>query len=132
REEIARRGVALSKIAVLDALLKLRQVCCDPTLVKSAAAHAKRVPSAKREAFFELIETLIDEGRRVLVFSQFVKMLDVLGEGLLKRKIPHARLTGATTNRAHQVEIFQSGAVPVFLISLKAGGVGLNLTRADA
>src|SRR5690606_14567271 len=66
------------------------------------------------------------------VFSQFVKMLDVLGEGLLKRKIPHARLTGATTNRAHQVEIFQSGAVPVFLISLKAGGVGLNLTRADA
>ena len=132
REEIARRGVALSKIAVLDALLKLRQVCCDPSLVKSVAAQTKRVPSAKRQAFFELIETLVAEGRRVLVFSQFVKMLDLLGQGLVTREIAYARLTGATTNRTHQVEIFQSGSVPVFLISLKAGGVGLNLTRADA
>jgi len=131
REEIARRGIAMSKIVVLDALLKLRQVCCDPKLLKLQAVN-QRTPSAKREAFFELIETLVAEGRSVLVFSQFVEMLDLLGQGLVKANIQFARLTGATVDRAGQVELFQSGSVPVFLISLKAGGVGLNLTRADS
>ncbi len=130
REEIQRRGLALSKIIILDALLKLRQVCCDPALLKLATPRPD-VGSAKREAFRDLIETLVGEGRKVLVFSQFVEMLDLLASDLRALGIYFSCLTGATVDRAKQVRQFQSGDVPVFLISLKAGGVGLNLTAAD-
>jgi SNF2 family DNA or RNA helicase len=130
RKEIAKRGFALSKIVFLDALLKLRQVCCDPQLI-GAIAGKRRVPSAKRAAFGELITTLVDEGRRVLVFSQFVKMLDLLATDLTALEIPYAVLTGSTVDRRAVVRRFQDGEVPVFLISLKAGGTGLNLTAAD-
>ncbi|MCB9587932.1 MAG: hypothetical protein H6718_21180 [Polyangiaceae bacterium] len=129
REEIARRGLALSRIVVLDALLKLRQVCCDPSLVKTN--QRRNVPSAKRKFLSELLQTLLSEGRRVLIFSQFVEMLELLLADLLDAGIPYAYLTGSTVNRKTQIELFQSGEVPVFLISLKAGGVGLNLTAAD-
>lgn len=129
REEIAKRGLAMSRIAVLDALLKLRQVCCDPSLVKTN--QRRNVPSAKRRFLSELLQTLLSEGRRVLIFSQFVEMLDLLLADLLDAGIPYAYLTGSTVNRKTQIELFQSGEVPVFLISLKAGGVGLNLTAAD-
>lgn len=130
REAIAERGLAQSGIIVLDALLKLRQVCCDPRLVK--LAHARQVQeSAKLDLLLDLLDGLLDEGRRVLVFSQFAEMLELIRQALAERGIEPLMLTGQTRDRASLVERFQAGEVPVFLISLKAGGVGLNLTAAD-
>ncbi|MES2758468.1 MAG: DEAD/DEAH box helicase [Pseudomonadota bacterium] len=131
REAIASKGVARSQIVILDALLKLRQVCCDPRLVKSAGARAAGAPSAKLDELMEMIVTLLDEGRKILVFSQFTSMLALIEAELRQRAIAYALLTGDTVDRAGQVAAFQQGAVPLFLISLKAGGVGLNLTAAD-
>ncbi len=130
REEIDKRGVERSHIAILDALLKLRQVCCHPGLLKLEAAR-KVTASAKLDFFVELVPQLIEEGRRILVFSQFVEMLDILSNRLTGLAIPHLQLTGRTKDRPALVNRFQSGEVPVFLISLKAGGTGLNLTAAD-
>ena len=130
RDALARRGVAQSTITVLDALLKLRQVCCDPSLVDLPSARKVKA-SAKREALANLLPTLIDEGRSVLLFSQFTGMLDLIERDLRAAGVGHVRLDGGTRDRAKPVERFQRGEVPVFLISLKAGGVGLNLTRAD-
>ncbi|NUO48616.1 MAG: SWF/SNF helicase family protein [Polyangiaceae bacterium] len=129
REEIERKGFARARIMVLDALLKLRQVCCDPRLLK--AKTAKRTASAKLEAFADLIEPLAGEGRRTLVFSQFVGMLEQIGARLDVMKIPYLTLTGDTRDRGAVVDMFRKGTVPVFLISLKAGGTGLNLVEAD-
>jgi superfamily II DNA or RNA helicase len=130
REAIAERGLAQSGIIVLDALLKLRQVCCDPRLVK--LAHARTVQeSAKLELLLELLDSLLEEGRRVLVFSQFAEMLGLIQVALRERGIEPLLLTGQTRDRTALVERFQTGEEPVFLISLKAGGVGLNLTAAD-
>jgi SNF2 family DNA or RNA helicase len=130
REEIARRGIAQSQIIILDALLKLRQVCCDPRLVKLESA--RRVgESAKLGLLLTLLPELLDEGRRVLVFSQFTSMLALIEAELRERGIHYVLLTGDTKDRAAPVERFQNGEVPVFLISLKAGGTGLNLTAAD-
>ncbi len=128
RDAIASKGVARSQIIILDALLKLRQVCCDPRLVKTAGAGA---PSAKLEELMEMVVTLLEEGRKILVFSQFTSMLALIEAELRQRAIPYALLTGDTMDRAGQVAAFQQGEVPLFLISLKAGGVGLNLTAAD-
>jgi superfamily II DNA or RNA helicase len=129
RDAIASKGVARSQIIILDALLKLRQVCCDPRLVKG---HATRgAPSAKLGELMAMIAELLDEGRKILVFSQFTSMLALIEAELQARAIAYALLTGATVDRAAQVAAFQQGAVPIFLISLKAGGVGLNLTAAD-
>ncbi|WP_343732632.1 DEAD/DEAH box helicase [Duganella sp.] len=131
RDEIARKGVARSQIVILDALLKLRQVCCDPRLLKSAGARKAGTASAKLEVLMELVEELLSEGRKLLVFSQFTSMLALIETELQLRAVPYALLTGETVDRAAQVNAFQGGQVPVFLISLKAGGVGLNLTAAD-
>ncbi len=129
REEIARRGVARSQIVILDALLKLRQICCDPRLVKLEAAHrVKR--SAKLDLLMELLPKLINEGRRILLFSQFTSMLALIEEALPKR-LEYVKLTGETRDRDTPIARFQNGEVPLFLISLKAGGTGLNLTAAD-
>jgi superfamily II DNA or RNA helicase len=132
REAIKKRGLAQAGIVVLDALLKLRQACCDPRLVKLESARKVRA-SAKLEALLELIEGLIDEGRHVLVFSQFTSMLALISAALEKRKITFETLTGQTPaqQRSARVTRFQEGQTPVFLISLKAGGTGLNLTAAD-
>jgi superfamily II DNA or RNA helicase len=132
REAIAARGIAQSGIVVLDALLKLRQACCDPRLVKLEAAR-KVGESVKLEAALELIEGLLGEGRRVLLFSQFTSMIELLGQALDAAGLPWLRLTGDTPGgeRAELVRRFQDGEVPLFMISLKAGGVGLNLTAAD-
>jgi SNF2 family DNA or RNA helicase len=130
REEIDRKGVARSQIVILEALLKLRQVCCDPRLVKSLPARKQPV-SAKLADLMQMVDDLLDEGRKILVFSQFTSMLALIEEELEARKIPYALLTGETRDRSAQVAAFQQGAVPIFLISLKAGGVGLNLTAAD-
>ena len=130
REAIAERGLAQSGIVVLDALLKLRQVCCDPRLVK--LEHARQVDgSAKLDLLLDLLDNLVEEGRRVLVFSQFAEMLGLIDAALRQRGHVPLMLTGQTKERAPLVERFQTGEVPIFLISLKAGGVGLNLTAAD-
>ena len=132
RQAVKDRGLGQSGIIVLDALLKLRQACCDPRLVKLASAR-KITSSAKLDALLDLLDGLLDEGRRVLLFSQFTEMLALIETALIERGIEHQILTGqtASSTRGALVERFQSGTVPVFLISLKAGGVGLNLTAAD-
>jgi len=130
RAEIAGKGFARSQIVILDALLKLRQVCCDPRLLKSPAA-ARVKERAKLDLLMDMLPELIDEGRRILVFSQFTTMLSLIAAELDRAKIGWVALTGDTRDRRVPVEDFQKGRVPVFLISLKAGGVGLNLTAAD-
>ena len=130
REAIARRGAAAARITVLDALLKLRQVCCDPGLVKTQAARSV-TDSAKRARLRALLAELVAEGRRVLVFSQFVEMLRLIEADLAEAGIAHLTLTGRTQDRAGVLEAFARGEAPVFLLSLKAGGVGLTLTEAD-
>ncbi|MBA3325400.1 MAG: SWIM zinc finger family protein, partial [Rhodobacteraceae bacterium] len=130
RDAIATKGLAASRITILDALLKLRQVCCDPALLKQTARRPI-TESAKRDRLMEMLEALIVEGRRVLVFSQFVTMLDLIERDVRARGWDYAKLTGQTKDRETLVAEFQGGAAPVFLISLKAGGVGLTLTAAD-
>ena len=127
RAEIDRKGLARSQIVILDALLKLRQVCCDPRLFQPGSDAG----SAKLETLLELLDTLLSEGRKVLVFSQFTSMLALIGEALRARGVEYTELTGDTADRAAPVAVFQQGQVGLFLISLKAGGVGLNLTAAD-
>ncbi len=131
RDEIAKKGVARSQIVILEALLKLRQVCCDPRLVKTVTVRKANPPSAKLMELMTMVEELLAEGRKILIFSQFTSMLALIEAELEERSIGYALLTGDTKDRAAQVTAFQQGAVPVFLISLKAGGVGLNLTAAD-
>ena len=129
REAIAEQGLARSHIIVLDALLKLRQACCDPRLVKLAAAKAAQ--SAKLDLLMSMLPDLLEEGRKVLVFSQFTGMLKLIAQALDEAGLHYAVLTGDTGDRSAPVRRFQEGEVPLFLISLKAGGVGLNLTAAD-
>ena len=130
RDEVEKRGLARSRIIVLDALLKLRQVCCDPRLLKLDAADGIE-ESQKLEALLEMLESLIDDGRRILLFSQFTTMLDLIKPELAKRSMPFVELRGDTRDRETPVNRFQAREVPLFLISLKAGGTGLNLTAAD-
>ena len=130
REEIAEKGFARSHIIILDALLKLRQVCCDPRLLKLSSAK-KVKERAKLDLLMEMLPELVGEDRRILVFSQFTSMLELIEEELAKEKLAYVKLTGDTQNREEVVRRFQDGEVPIFLISLKAGGVGLNLTTAD-
>lgn len=130
RAELRRRGAERSRIVVLDALLKLRQVCCDPRLVKLPAARGV-TGSAKLEALLDMLPDLLADGRRILLFSQFTSMLDLIEAELRLRRIDFAELRGATRNRERPVARFQAGDVQLFLISLKAGGTGLNLTAAD-
>ncbi len=117
-----------SNIVFLDALLKLRQVCCHPSLLDESYRH---IESAKFNFFKELLHTLIQENHRVLVFSQFTSMLRLLEEHLQQQSLPYLKITGETKDRHSLVERFQGGEGSVFLISLKAGGTGLTLTGAD-
>ena len=130
RDALSNKGLAKSQIQILDALLKLRQVCCDPRLVPVPAAQ-KVKQSAKLDLLMELLPELLAEGRKVLLFSQFTSMLTLIEEELAKRHLSWVKLTGQSQKRDEIIERFTSGAVPLFLISLKAGGVGLNLTQAD-
>ena len=126
------QGVAKSKMIVLNALLRLRQICCDLRLLKLDDAKFNDESSGKLAMFGELLEEAMDGGHRVLVFSQFTTMLALLKDKLAAENIEYCYLDGATTNRGAVVEKFQANAkIPVFLISLKAGGVGLTLTGAD-
>jgi superfamily II DNA or RNA helicase len=128
--EVHSKGMSRAHIIILDALLKLRQVCCDPRLVKLEAAR-KVTESAKLELLMDLVPEMLAEGRRILLFSQFTSMLALIQERLAVEAIPYVILTGETTDRATPIAQFQGGKVPLFLISLKAGGTGLNLTAAD-
>ena len=117
------------RIRILAELTRIRQICCDPSLLFDNY-HGE---SAKREAALELIRSAMDGGHRMLVFSQFTSMLSLLEEDLKREKIPYYMITGSTPKekRMSLVHAFNEGDVPVFLISLKAGGYGLNLTGAD-
>jgi superfamily II DNA or RNA helicase len=117
------------RMATLTQLLRLRQICCDPRLIENETAE-----SAKLDAFRELLAESIDEGHRMLVFSQFTSLLVLLREELSAQEVTHCYLDGSMSAKARQaaVDRFQSdSSIPVFLISLKAGGTGLNLTGAD-
>ena len=145
RQVLATRGVGQSQIMILDALLKLRQVCCDPRLVKLSTASTVASPafnlptgeigdpstSAKLGLLMGMLPELIDEGRRILLFSQFTSMLALIEEALRQRGIDYVKLTGQTKDRDTPINRFQQGEVSLFMISLKAGGTGLNLTAAD-
>ncbi len=123
------------RIAVLDMLLKLRQVCCHPNLIKQTVplslAEGEEGESVKMAFLLEKLPEMIEEGRRVLIFSQFTSVLDLIAAGLKTLSLPYLMLTGKTKNREALVNSFQNEEVPLFLISLKAGGTGLNLTAAD-
>jgi superfamily II DNA or RNA helicase len=130
KDIIADKGLKRSQIEVLDALLKLRQVCNHPKLL--SLEGAKKVnQSAKLDYLMETLPEQIAEGRKILIFSQFTSMLALIEDELVAEGIDFVKLTGSTTNRQAVVDKFQEGEVPVFLISLRAGGVGLNLTAAD-
>ncbi len=129
-ESVDKNGFGKSRMVIFTALLRLRQICCDLRLLKSDASVSKS-PSGKMEMFNELLEEIVDGDHRVLVFSQFTTMLGLLREQLDEAGVEFCYLDGSTTNRGEVVNRFQRGKIPVFLISLKAGGVGLNLTGAD-
>jgi superfamily II DNA or RNA helicase len=125
-QTIAEKGVAKSKIHVLAALTRLRQICCHPVLVGNDSV------SGKTETLFELLEPLLAEGQKVLLFSQFVQMLELLEKECKERQIPTHILTGETKNRQEVVSAFQNDPnAGVFLLSLRAAGTGLNLTTAS-
>ncbi len=130
REAVSSNGLARSHIIVLDALLKLRQACCDPRLL-AGVAPARNPSSAKLEMLMDMLPEMLEEGRRILLFSQFTSMLDLIAQSLDAAGIPYVTLTGNTRDRYTPITAFTQGDVPLFLISLKAGGVGLNLTAAD-
>jgi superfamily II DNA or RNA helicase len=130
RDALNTQGLAKSQITILDALLKLRQVCCDPRLLKLSAASQVRA-SAKLEQLLDMLPEMVAEGRKILLFSQFTQMLGLIEEALPALGIPWVKLTGQSKNRDKIIDQFTNGQVPLFLISLKAGGVGLNLPQAD-
>ena len=130
REALNVQGLAKSQITILDALLKLRQVCCDPRLLKRGNASPVP-PSAKLEQLLEMLPEMVAEGRKILLFSQFTQMLSLIEQELPRLGIAWVKLTGQSKNRDAIIDQFTSAQVPLFLISLKAGGVGLNLPQAD-
>jgi non-specific serine/threonine protein kinase len=132
-QKVEEQGIAQSQMSILDALLKLRQICCHPRLLKLDMPGVNtNLPSGKFEAFKELTSGIIEDGHKVLVFSQFVQMLQIIRSWLKMNEIPYAYLDGSSKDRYEQVERFNNDpSVPIFLISLKAGGTGLNLTAAD-
>lgn len=125
-QNVKSQGLGKSKIHVLAALTRLRQICCHPQLVGNDTA------SGKTETLFELLEPLLAEGQKVLVFSQFVQMLKLLEAECCERQMPTHILTGETKQRQEVVNAFQNDPnASVFLLSLRAAGTGLNLTTAS-
>ncbi|MDP1573519.1 MAG: DEAD/DEAH box helicase [Coxiellaceae bacterium] len=131
RDSIKQQGLSRSHIVILEALLKLRQVCCHPKLLPLETAKKMKDCGSKLELLRELLLNLVEEGRKIIIFSQFTKMIALIEEMLSQEKLAYVKLTGATHNREKPINAFQNGEVPIFLISLKAGGTGLNLTAAD-
>ncbi|WP_306554842.1 DEAD/DEAH box helicase [Acidovorax sp.] len=136
RRALERQSFDGAQITILDALLKLRQVCCDPRLVKGTTKTAHSMERAKLELLADMLPALVDEGRRVLVFSQFTEMLGLAAELLDTLALPYLTLTGQTPPRqrgavVRQFQAQDETSAPILLVSLKAGGLGLNLTAAD-
>ncbi|NCD35036.1 MAG: DEAD/DEAH box helicase [Spartobacteria bacterium] len=130
-EMVDDQGFNQARMEILKLLLRLRQTCCHLDLLKLENIESTH-PSAKMDLFFELLDESIDGGHRMLVFSQFTSMLAIIRKELEERSRPYCYLDGATKNRLAMVKKFNSdSSIPVFLISLKAGGTGLNLTGAD-
>jgi superfamily II DNA or RNA helicase len=130
--EVEKQGVSRAQIQILVALTRLRQVACDPRLMKLPDTDFTAAESGKLGALREIISEAIDGGHRVLVFSQFVEMLNHIRAALDEDDVEYEYLDGSTKNRIERVDRFnEDETVPVFLISLKAGGTGLNLTGAD-
>lgn len=124
--EIQNNGMKNSKMSIFAALLRLRQICCHPKLIKQEAE------SGKFEHLKDMIEEITSEGHRILLFSQFVKMLDIIKDYFERAGIKYEYLTGDTKDRKERIDRFNNDeSVQVFLLSLKAGGTGLNLTGAD-
>ncbi len=132
-QDVDEKGIGQSQISILDALLKLRQICCHPRLLKlDMPGFNANLSSGKFEAFKDLVTSIIDDGHKVLVFSQFVQMLHIIRNWLHMVEIPFCYLDGTSKDRFEQVDKFNNTPeIPIFLISLKAGGTGLNLTSAD-
>ena len=129
-KSIEQNGLEKSRLSIFSALLRLRQICCHPRLYdKENVKHV--MTSGKFEKLKVLLEEIISEGHRVLLFSQFVNMLDIVKGWLDREGIEYEYLTGKTKDRQAAVEHFNTSKIPIFLISLKAGGTGLNLTGAD-
>lgn len=130
-KSIEEKGIEKSRMSIFSALLRLRQICCHPRLYDKE--NIKKIKeSGKFEQLKSMLDEIISEKHRVLLFSQFVDMLDIVKEWLEKEGIKYEYLTGKTKNRQEAVERFNSDpTIPIFLISLKAGGTGLNLTGAD-
>jgi superfamily II DNA or RNA helicase len=125
------QGFNKSRMQILKILLQLRQTCCHLDLLKLPGISSE-YPSAKMELFFELVDEALDAGHRILVFSQFTSMLSIIREELDARKLKYCYLDGTTKDRQERVKLFNADrSIPLFLISLKAGGSGLNLTGAD-
>ncbi|HMO05801.1 MAG TPA: DEAD/DEAH box helicase [Kiritimatiellia bacterium] len=128
---VTSQGFTRSRFMILKTLTRLRQVCCHLDLLKMPELQSKN-PSGKLDLFMELLDEAMDGGHRVLVFSQFVSMLHIIRDELNKRKTPYCYLDGSTVHRWEEVQKFnETDSIPLFLISLKAGGTGLNLTGAD-
>jgi len=126
---VEKQGLAKSKMHVLEALLRLRQAACHPALLDRGAVDD---PSAKLDVLIPQLEQLLEEGHKALIFSQFTSMLSIVRKQLDDRKMTYEYLDGQTRNRKENVERFQNDPdCKLFLISLKAGGLGLNLTAAD-
>lgn len=131
--DVDEKGLAKSQMSILDALLKLRQICCHPRLLKlDMPGFSTNLPSGKFDAFKDMITDIVEEGHKVLVFSQFVQMLHIIRSWLQISGTPFCYLDGTSKDRFEQVDKFNNSPdIPIFLISLKAGGTGLNLTSAD-
>jgi SNF2 family DNA or RNA helicase len=128
---VSKQGFNRSRMEILKTLMRLRQVCCHLDLLKLEGLESK-YPSEKLSLFFELVDEAIDADHRILVFSQFTSMLAILKRELEQRSIAYCYLDGSTKDRMSVVHTFNTSRdIPIFLISLKAGGTGLNLTGAD-
>ena len=131
-KKIESQGVKTNRMEILEAILRLRQLCCHPLLVDSALEGNSIALSAKLERVISDIQEVADEGGKVLVYSQFTQMLHLIEKELKQRNLVYVYLDGSTKDREAVVEKFQNDPdTPIFLISLKAGGIGLNLTSAD-
>jgi superfamily II DNA or RNA helicase len=125
-------GIAKHRMEIFEQLLRLRQICADPMLIASKIALEEIAPSSKKELLLAEIETLLSEGGKALIYSQFTSQLKILAKELTNRNIPFAYLDGSTADRSAAVKCFQEDPnIALFLISLKAGGTGLNLTAAN-
>ncbi|MCE9625937.1 MAG: DEAD/DEAH box helicase [Deltaproteobacteria bacterium] len=129
--EVEQKGIERSQVSILTALLRLRQVCCHPELL-GPTFKKRDIASGKMETFQDLVTEVLSEGHRILVFSQFVEMLSLLRLWLDKEKIAYEYLDGRTRRREDKIKRFNTDEnIPIFLVSLRAGGTGLNLTGAD-